>query len=217
MKSKTLTVYLSISVLLVFSITLFSYSTKVKLPGDNTGYEPVQPINYSHRLHAGELQINCQFCHTAANKGKHAAVPSASVCMGCHKNVTAPFLDVKQEEESANTEKRPPQLIVSKELKKLYDATGFNPDSNKYDKKGKPIVWEKIYTLADFVYFNHSAHVNSGVECQNCHGAVETMERVRQVTNFTMGYCVNCHRDKNLNGVNGKKVHAPIDCSGCHY
>ena len=206
-----------VAVILAASVFIFSFTSKIKIPGDHTGYEPTQPINYSHRLHAGELQINCQFCHTSANKGKHAAIPSASICMSCHKNVTAPFLDVKQENESAEIEKRSPRLIVSEELKKLYNSVGFNPDSNRYDKKGTPIVWTKVNQLADFVYFNHSAHVNSGVECQNCHGPVETMERVRQVKNYTMGYCVNCHRDKNLNGVNNKKVHAPIDCSGCHY
>ena len=217
MNSRITTIYLSLAVLLTATLFFFSFTDKIKLPGDHTGYEPIQPINYSHRLHAGELQIQCQFCHTGADKGKHAAIPSASTCMSCHKNISAPFLDVKQEEKNAEKEKRKPKIIVSSELKKLYNFTGFNPEKNIYENNGKPIEWSKIHSLADFVYFNHSAHVNRGVDCQKCHGEVQTMERVRQVTDFTMGYCVNCHRDVNKNGINGLKVNAPIDCSGCHY
>lgn len=204
MNSRITTIFLSVGLLLTLWVFLFSFTDQIKLPGDNTGFEPPQPINYSHRLHAGEMRIVCQHCHTGAEVGKHAAIPSASTCMNCHKNVTAPFLEVKQEQTSADMEKRQPKLIVSTELKKLYDAVGFNPDSNKYLNKSKPIAWARVHSLADFVYFNHSAHVNSGVDCQTCHGPVETMERVRQVKDFTMGYCVNCHRTSNLSGVNGK-------------
>jgi hypothetical protein len=90
----------------------------------------------------------------------------------------------------------------------------MKPDSTK---KPTPIEWVKVHNLPDFVYFNHSAHVTAGVECQTCHGEVQTMERVRQVNDLSMGWCVNCHRDANANGVKGKKVYASTDCITCHF
>lgn len=218
MNSRILTIYLSIG--LTFSVIVFlgSYTGTYRLPGNNEGYEPVQPIAYSHRLHAGELGIACQHCHTGADKGRMAAVPSANICMNCHRYVTAPILDVKAEDELASKENRKPRRLVTQEIKKIYDGLGLDdqlkPASQKHPE---PIQWIRVHTLPDFVYFNHSAHVNAGVLCQTCHGAVETMERVRQVSDLSMGWCVNCHRDVNANGVNGKRVAASTDCSACHY
>lgn len=199
-------------------IFLGSYARNYMLPGNHQGYEPVQPISYSHRLHAGELGIACLHCHSAAEQGKHAGIPSTNVCMNCHKFVSAPWLEVKAENDLADKEKRKPRLIISPEIEKIYTAMALNnemkPDSLK---KPTPIEWMKVHNLPDFVYFNHSVHVSAGVECQTCHGAVETMERVRQVNDLSMGWCVNCHRDVNTNGVNGKQVHASTDCSACHF
>lgn len=199
-------------------IFLGSYANNYMMPGNHQGYEPVQPIAYSHRLHAGELGIACLHCHTAAEQGKHAGIPSTNVCMNCHKFVSAPWVDVKAENDLADKEKRKPNLVVSSEIRKIYNALALTdeakPDSTK---STAPIVWKKVHNLPDFVYFNHSSHVSAGVECQKCHGAVETMERVRQVSDLSMGWCVNCHRDANANGVNGKQVHAATDCSACHY
>jgi hypothetical protein len=81
----------------------------------------------------------------------------------------------------------------------------------------RPIPWVKIHNLPDHAAFDHRVHVRAGVSCQQCHGPVETMERVRQVQDLSMGWCVNCHRDVNRHGVAGKKVQASIDCAACHY
>ena len=115
-------------------------------------------------------------------------------------------------------ENRKPRRIVSPEIQKLYSALALN-DSLKRDpsKTMIPIGWMLVHKLPDFAYFDHRAHVGAGVECQKCHGAVQTMERVRQESDLSMGWCVNCHRDANANGVAGRAVKAPVDCSGCHY
>jgi hypothetical protein len=205
-RSRILTIVLGVAV--VFSGALLaSRSSMFRLPGNNQGYEPVQPIAYSHRLHAGELQIQCQYCHFGADKSRHAGIPPASVCMNCHKFVTASVGAMRAEDELAEKEQRSPRPVVSAELRKLYDAV----------EHGRPIAWTRIHSLPDFAHFDHRPHVNAGVACQQCHGPVETMERVRQVADLSMGWCVNCHRDADRTGVLGKRVDASINCSTCHY
>jgi hypothetical protein len=132
--------------------------------------------------------------------------------------VTAPLGAVRAEQDLAKQEDRPPRPVVSPELKKLYDAMGLD-DKLQPDPKRKPtpIPWVKVHNLPDHASFDHRAHVLAGVACQRCHGAVETMERVRQVEPLSMGWCVNCHRESNRFGVIGKKVNASTDCSTCHY
>lgn len=204
--SRVLTIVLGVAV--CFSgVLLVSRAAMFHLPGNHQGYEPVQPIAYSHRLHAGEMQIQCQYCHFGADKSRHAGIPPASVCMNCHKFVTAPLGAVRAEDEAGEKEKRAPRPVVSAELRKLYDAVNTST----------PIAWNRIHSLPDFVYFDHRPHVAAGVACQQCHGPVETMERVRQVSDLTMGWCVNCHRDSNRTGVAGHAVNASINCSTCHY
>lgn len=176
---------------------------RFRLPGNQQDYEPDQPIAYSHRLHAGELGIDCQYCHTGAERSRYAGIPAVSTCMNCHKFITATWGAVQDEDKRAVAEKRSPAKITSPEIAKLYT--------------GKPIVWKRIHQLPDFVYFDHRPHVNAGVKCQICHGPVETMDKVRQYSPLTMGWCVNCHRDTSATGVDGKPVHAPIDCTTCHY
>lgn len=188
------------------------------LPGNNIGYEPVQPIAYSHRLHAGELGIDCKFCHSGAEQSRTAGIPSANVCMECHRFVTAPFNLVRAEDELAQKEKRKPQRIVSPELQKLYDALGLDAELVKpVNSRETRIAWVKVHNLPDFTYFDHRAHVGANIDCQTCHGEVQTMERVRQASDLTMGWCVNCHRDSNTEGIKGKPVNASTDCSTCHY
>ena len=204
--SRILTIVLAVAVAFC-GVLLASRTAMFHLPGNHQGYEPVQPIAYSHRLHAGELQIQCQYCHYGASQSRHAGIPAASVCMNCHKFVTAPLGAVRAEDELAEKEKRAPQPVVSAELRKLYDAVG----------QGKPIAWTRIHALPDFAYFDHRPHVNVGVACQQCHGPVESMERVRQVSDLSMGWCVNCHREANRVGVAGTRVRASTDCSTCHF
>jgi hypothetical protein len=188
------------------------------LPGNQQDYDPAQPISFSHRLHAGELQIGCLYCHSGAETSRHAGIPAAGTCLNCHRFVTAPLASINAEEELAKKENRKPRPVIAPELGKLYAALSLDPDM-KPDaaKKPQPIAWIKVHSLPDFVYFDHRAHVSAGVKCQTCHGPVETMDRERQVSDLSMGWCVNCHRDATSNGVAGKKVFASTDCSTCHY
>ncbi len=219
----------------VFSILLLIPKLgTVRLTGIQTGYEPAQPIAFSHRLHAGEMQVSCLYCHAGAERSRHAGVPAANVCMNCHKFVTAPLGAVRAEEETAQKESRKPKLVISPELAKLYDALALDPNKNMAPdavKTPRPIQWAKVHNLPDFAYFDHRPHVAAGVSCQTCHGPVETMERVRQSENLTMGWCVNCHRGVNANGLPAaatasaelipphpdRKLYASVDCATCHY
>jgi hypothetical protein len=181
------------------------------------GYQPVQPIKFPHDLHAGVMQIQCQYCHTGAFKSKNASIPSLNVCMNCHKVV--------------KTE--------SPEIHKIYDALGYDPATQKYDSlKARPIQWIRIHNLPDFAYFNHSQHVKvGGIKCQQCHGPVETMKEVYQYSPLTMKWCIQCHKrtDINMKGnayyenmiavhdliKKGVKVTPAqlggIECGKCHY
>jgi len=189
-----------------------------RLPDNQQGYEPVQPIAFSHRLHAGELKLDCQYCHWAAGKSRHAGVPASSVCMNCHRFVTAPLGSLRAEDALAKKENRKPRRIVAPEIAKIYRALGLD-ETGRLDPVLTPqrIRWVKVYNLPDFAYFDHRGHVLSGVACQRCHGPVERMERVRQVPSLAMGWCVNCHRSVNESGVNGRQVHASTDCVTCHF
>jgi hypothetical protein len=216
MGSRALTVLLSVCLL----ASLVSLAAAWRLPGDNRGYEPVQPIAYSHRLHAGDMRIDCLYCHSAAERSRYAGIPAVSVCMNCHRQVTASVALVQQEKAASEKEGRKPQRIVSPELRKVYDAFGL--DERLFPLQGhgsnaRPVSWVRVHSLPDFVRFDHSPHVTAGIACQACHGPVETMERVRQVAPLTMGWCVNCHRDANERGVNGRRVNASLDCTACHY
>ncbi len=219
MKSYIVTILLFVLTVLGFLGLVSSATSGFHLPGNDQGYEPAQPIAFSHQLHAGELQTNCLYCHSGADKSRHAGIPPAGTCMNCHKSVRATFGAIRAEDDLAKTEKREPQRIVSPEIAKLYTALGLDPETLDRDpaRKLTPIEWVQIHKLPDFVYFNHAAHVNVGVDCQQCHGPVDTMERVRQVEDLSMGWCVNCHRDTATNGVNGKPVQPSTDCAVCHY
>lgn len=189
------------------------------LPGNQQGYEPEQPIAFSHRQHAGDLQISCLYCHFGAETSPHAGIPAASVCMTCHQFVTSPQKDMLAEILEARKAKRTPKRIVSTELQKLYDALGVDieklePDPNK---KPKPIKWVRVHNLPAFTCFDHRSHVHAGLTCQRCHGPVETMERVRQVEDLSMGWCVNCHRESGRTGVAGMRVQPSTDCATCHH
>ena len=143
------------------------------------GYQPVQPIKFPHDLHAGAMQIKCQYCHSGAYKSKNASIPSLNFCMNCHKTV--------------KTE--------SPEIHKIYDALGYDPQTQKYDTtKAHPIQWIRVHNLPDLVYFNHSQHVKvAGLACQTCHGPVQTMKEVYQYSPLTMKWCIQCHKRTGIN------------------
>jgi hypothetical protein len=185
------------------------------LPGNQQDYAPIQPIAFSHRMHAGELQIACLYCHTGADRSEHAGISAAGTCMNCHRFVTASSSEVFAELQKASQEGRPPRRIVSAELQKLYNALALDnllqPDPNK---KPQPIKWIRVHNLPAYTRFDHHAHVNAGVDCAECHGAVETMDRIEQVSDLAMGTCVRCHRDKIATAHKSKML---TDCASCHY
>ncbi|WDF68182.1 cytochrome c3 family protein [Sphingobacterium oryzagri] len=190
--------------------------------GVHQGYEPVQPIKFSHQIHAGVNQIECQYCHGGAFKSKNASIPSANVCMNCHNTVTA--------SDHYDGE-------LSPEIAKIYRALDYDPETREYGNNPKPIQWVRVHNLPDFAYFNHSQHVVvAGVECQTCHGPVETMEEIYQYSPLTMKWCIDCHRTTEVNTDNayydqlieaheklkkGEKMTAAmiggLECGKCHY
>ena len=189
--------------LLLFSIVLFVFAGYFLVEGAmglgrQQGYQPVQPIYFSHKVHPGTNQISCLYCHGGAQDSKHATIPSVNVCMNCHMAV---------KEYTGEPIKRDDGTTVNAndEIQKLYQYAGWNPDTKTYDKPGKPIEWVKIHNLPDFVYFNHSQHVKVGqVACQTCHGEMQKMDQVAQFADLSMGWCVNCHRTTNVQFDDGK-------------
>ena len=160
--------------------------------GRQKGYQPVQPIFYSHEVHAGVNQISCLYCHGGAQDSKHASIPSVNVCMNCHMSVKEYTGEPILREDGTT-------VNANEEIQKLYKYAGWNPDTKTYDKPGKPIEWVKIHNLPDHVYFNHSQHVKVGqVACQTCHGEIQKMPEVHQFADLSMGWCINCHRTTNV-------------------
>jgi mono/diheme cytochrome c family protein len=157
--------------------------------GRSTDYQPVQPIYYSHKVHAGVNQINCQYCHTGVYQGKQATIPSVNVCMNCHLAIN----EYKGEKMYTEDGK---EVDGTAEIKKLYKYAGFVEGKPWDASNAKPIEWVRIHNLPDHVYFNHAQHVKAGqVQCQTCHGEIQKMGEVKQFSNLSMGWCVNCHRE----------------------
>ena len=174
----------------------------------DVGYRPEQPVPYSHKMHAGDLGMDCRYCHSAVEQSARANVPPTQTCMNCHTLV----------------------LTDSKKLLPVRESW----------TSGKPIKWVRVHKLADYVYFDHSAHLSAGIGCASCHGNVAQMEKVMQVKPLSMGWCLSCHRnpDEHLRPVSEitnmdwtapdnqmeiaakikkeKNIAPPVDCSGCH-
>ncbi len=191
---------------LMAGVGLYSYASHPRV--QDTGYQPEQPVPYSHKLHAGTMGMDCTYCHYTVTKAGFAAIPPTEVCMNCHKQV------------KAKSEKLAP-------VRASYET-------------GKPVEWLKIHKLPDYVYFNHQAHVVSGVSCVSCHGRVDQMVEVRQHEPLNMAWCISCHRnpaarlrpahlvtkldwvpdrDAEVIGkeiIAAKNINPPVNCSGCH-
>ncbi|MBP9913940.1 MAG: cytochrome c3 family protein [Opitutaceae bacterium] len=174
------------------------------------GYAPVQPVPFSHALHAGQLGLDCRYCHVGVDKGPASTVPSSQTCMNCHNQIKVDS----------------PLLAV---VRQSYET-------------GDPVPWVKIHQVPDYVYFNHSVHVNRGVSCVECHGKINEMDVVAHDQPLSMGFCLDCHRQPELrvrekadvfnldsqtiaqkSGVaaGAKFIHdwnikPPQSCSGCH-
>ena len=197
--------------------------------GVDQGYEPVQPIHFSHRIHAGDNGIDCKYCHSSARVSKTSGIPSLNVCMNCHKSIS----NVAPE---TLAEGREYGVDYDAEIQELYDAVGW--DGTGYTGDPKPVKWIRVHNLPDFAYFNHSQHVMvGGIECQTCHGPVEEMEIVYQDSPLTMGWCINCHRETNVKVKDNAyytKIHEQLskkygveqltvaqmgglECGKCHY
>jgi hypothetical protein len=186
------------------------------LPGNQQGYAPTQPIAFSHQLHAGKLEMACTYCHYAALHGPHAGIPPASLCMNCHRLVTASWDSTRAELEKAQQERRTPRRTVSPDLQKLYDALRLDDKLQPIPgKSAEPIRWIKVHNLPDYTRFDHRAHVQAGMACQECHGPVQTMAQIHQAADLSMGWCVNCHREPRKLGP--RDAAAATDCAACHY
>ncbi len=189
--------------------------------GVQQGYQPTQPIAFSHQLHAGQYEIDCNYCHTGVRKAKSANIPSPNICMNCHSAI-----------QNVGGESG-----VSTEIAKIYAAVDFDPNTGMYGPDKKPIEWVRVHNLPDLAYFNHSQHVAvGGLECQTCHGEVQEMDVVYQYAPLTMGWCINCHRETEVNAKGNEyyskliELHEEhskepmvvediggLECSKCHY
>ncbi len=182
-------------------------NSNIHLPGNFKDYKPEQPIDFSHQLHAGEMNISCMYCHFGAEDSKHAGIPPVNVCMNCHKYVS----NTNNEVRLADKEKR--KLKVSDEIKKIYDAFESAKSSDE-----KNVEWVKVHNLPEFVYFSHKPHISAGLACAKCHGGVESMARVKQENDLSMGWCLDCHRQDHESLDNSKYRKMQLqDCATCHY
>ena len=174
----------------------------IQLPNLHTYYQPEQPIPFSHRWHAGVLNMDCQYCHTSADHSRHAGIPNVSTCWNCHEKVLGKTTTAQE---------------------------NITKVRNAY-LKGESVEWKRVHNVADFVYFNHQTHVriakfideegkvHDGFSCQTCHGPMENEGVARQAENLSMGWWVNCHRDWNEKYEKaGIERHAPVNaCDACH-
>ena len=219
------TFFAVICIVLAVGVAKAGWDTLLQI-GVYQGYQPEQPIAFSHKIHAGDQKIDCNYCHSAARHGRTAGIPTVNVCMNCHKFINEG------------------QVYGTQELSKIYKANGYDPESGQYSNEPEgPIKWVKIHNLPDHVYFNHSQHVTVGkVACQTCHGPVEEMDVMKQWAPLTMGWCINCHRETRVStegngyydeihsrlteemkeefmkdGVITVSEYGGIECAKCHY
>ncbi|MBD0836651.1 c-type cytochrome [Aestuariibaculum suncheonense] len=225
-KNQFLMLVSAIFLLLAGAYFIYGYLMQV---GIDQGYQPVQPIHFSHKIHAGDNGIDCKYCHSSARVSKTSGIPSVNVCMNCHKSIY---------EYNGETSAEYTKEFYDDQIKKLYAAAGWDDANQKYTGDSQPVKWVRIHNLPDFVYFNHSQHVSvAGVECQTCHGPVETMEVMYQHAPLTMGWCIDCHRTTNVKVEDNayyEKIHEELskkygvekltaaqmgglECGKCHY
>ena len=197
--NRTLVSIVGIFILVLAIVAAWDWAARIGVYGGETiaeNYKPEQPIKFSHALHAGQNQIECQYCHSTAQKSKTPLIPSANVCMNCHKYI-----------------KEGPKY-GKEEIAKIYNAIGWDPENVEYTGETNPIKWVKVHDLPDHVYFNHAQHVKvAGLECESCHGNVDEMEVVEQVSSLTMGWCINCHNETSVQFANNgyyDEIHARL-------
>ncbi|MFD1616473.1 c-type cytochrome [Gelatiniphilus marinus] len=227
-QNQFLMLVVAIFFLLASAYFAFGYFMQI---GIDQGYEPVQPIHYSHKIHAGDNGIDCKYCHSSARTSKHSGIPSLNVCMNCHKSIYEVAPETQAEGLKIGVD-------YNAEIKKLYAAVGWDDEEQEYTGETQPVKWVRIHNLPDFVYFNHAQHVTvAGIECQTCHGPVEEMEVMYQHAPLTMGWCIDCHRTSNVKVEDNayyEKIHKELskkygvdkltpaqmgglECGKCHY
>lgn len=225
-QNQFLMLVVSIFFLLASAYYVYGYLMQI---GVDQGYQPVQPIHFSHKIHAGDNGIDCKYCHSSARVSKTSGIPSLNVCMNCHKSIY---------EYKGETSPEYSKEFYDGEIQKLYAAAGWSDADQQYTGNSQPVKWVRIHNLPDFAYFNHSQHVTvAGVECQTCHGPVEEMEVMYQHAPLTMGWCINCHRTTNVDVKDNAyytKIHEELskkygvdeltaaqmgglECGKCHY
>lgn len=221
----------TILLLLIGAYVVFGTLFKV---GVDQKYQPIQPIAFSHKVHSGENKIDCQYCHSSAKHSKHSGIPSVNVCMNCHMSIS----EVSEETEIQWNGMTYGKEQLDKEIQKIYDAAGWDPENLVYSGEEKPVEWIRIHNLPDFAYYNHAQHVTvAGVKCQKCHGPVEEMDEMYQYSPLTMGWCIDCHRETNVDLKSNDyydKIHdqlakkygvekvtisqlGGLECGKCHY
>jgi len=233
LKQNTFLKVLSTIFLVLIGIYIF-FGTLFKV-GVDEGYQPIQPIAFSHKIHAGDNKIDCQYCHSSAKHSKTSGIPSVNVCMNCHKNISEVADDTVVELEDG--------IVLGKEeldleIAKVYKAAGWDADNLEYTGVTEPIKWVRVHNLPDFVYYNHAQHVTvAGLQCQKCHGPVEEMDELYQYSPLTMGWCIDCHKQTKVDLKGNdyyKKIHEDLakkfnvdqvtisqlggkECGKCHY
>jgi cytochrome c551/c552 len=188
-------IYIAMFALLFFVVGGFYVAKSAINLGRQRGYQPEQPIYFSHKVHAGVNQINCLYCHGSAWESKHAGIPTLNICMNCHKAIG------EYEKGPAIYDEDGKEVNGTAEIAKLYKYAGFTPGPGAVwdPAKGKSPAWVKIHNLPDHVYFNHAQHTKvGGVPCQNCHGNIQEMDKVYQAAELSMGWCINCHRESKV-------------------
>jgi cytochrome c551/c552 len=226
--------YIALAAIVLFMVGGYYVFQGARDLGRSQNYQPVQPIYYSHTVHAGVNQISCLYCHNGAMQGKHANIPSVNVCMNCHMGINEYVKGPKLYREDGS------EVDGTGEIEKLYAYAGWDPAKKQYTGEGKPIEWIRIHNLPDHVYFNHAQHVTVGKQdCQTCHGEIQKMGEVKQFADLSMGWCINCHRESKVQFTDNKfysiyeKFHEDLknkkidsvtvekiggtECMKCHY
>ncbi|MFS4418715.1 cytochrome c3 family protein [Maribacter sp. 2307ULW6-5] len=221
---------------LLLGSAYFAYGWMMQV-GVDQGYAPIQPIHYSHKIHAGDNQIECNYCHSSARVSKHSGIPSLNVCMNCHKSIYE-YTGNPEGPSAEDLANGYTNEFYTNEIKKLYKAVGWDEENQRYTGETQPVEWVRIHNLPDYAYFNHAQHVTVGqIDCNTCHGPVEEMEIMYQYSPLTMGWCIDCHRETEVK-VEGneyyEKIHAELskkygvekltaaqmgglECGKCHY
>jgi hypothetical protein len=196
---------IAITAILIFILAGYWLVNGAVNEGRQQNYQPLQPIFYSHKVHAGINQINCLYCHAGAEKSRQAMIPSSNVCMNCHRQINS-YSD-EGGHPLATVEGK--HINGTEQIQLLYKYAGWDPAKKDYNRDDKgnilatPIQWVKIHNLPDHVYFNHSQHVKVGkVQCQSCHGQIQEMDEVYQFAQLSMGWCINCHRQTEVQFTN---------------